>query len=62
MLKKSVKDNSGKLLAVAAVLDQLSLDTLKSSNETALKKFHALVQHWAELTANELAQRREKDR
>ena len=31
MLKKSTKDQSGKLAAVTAILDQLSPDTLKLS-------------------------------
>jgi hypothetical protein len=55
--KKSVKDHSGKLAAVSAVLDQLTLETLKASDKAALKKFHALVHHWAELAADELARR-----
>jgi len=57
MFKKSAKDSSGKLAAVSAVLDQLSLETLKSSDAETLRKFHALVHHWAELTAAELAMR-----
>ena len=41
MLKKSVKDHSGKLAAVTAALDQLSVETLKGSDAAALRKFTA---------------------
>ncbi len=60
MFKKSNKDHSGKLAAVAAVLDQLSVDTLKSSDTAALRKFRELAHHWAELAAAELTLRGEE--
>ncbi len=60
MLKKSVKDHSGKLAAVTAVLDQLSLDTLKGSDAAALRKFVQIADHWAKLAAAELVVRGEE--
>ncbi len=62
MLKKSVKDHSGKLGAVAAVLDQLSVETLKGSDAAALRKFVKIADHWATLAASELAVRGEERR
>jgi len=59
MLKKSNKDYSGKLAAVSAMLDQLSVETLKSSNLATLHKFRERAQQWAELAAAELARRGE---
>jgi hypothetical protein len=58
---KSTKDHSAKLTAVSAVLDQLTPDILKTSDGEALRKFHAVVQRWAELAAAELM-RRDDDR
>ena len=55
MLRKSTKDHSAKLTAVSAVLDQLTPDILKTSDGEALRKFHAVVQRWAELAAVELS-------
>jgi hypothetical protein len=60
MLKKTVKDQSGKLAAVTAVLDQLSLDTLKLSGAETVRKFRQVARHWAELASAELAMRREE--
>ncbi|MGA7326306.1 MAG: hypothetical protein WBX25_17940 [Rhodomicrobium sp.] len=57
MLKKTVKDQSGKLAAVTAVLDQLSLETLKSSDAEALRKFVQTADHWAKMAAAELVAR-----
>ena len=56
MLRKSTKD----LNAVSTVLDQLTPDILKTSDGEALRKFHAVVQRWAELAAAELVRRDEK--
>ena len=61
MFKKPNKDHSGKLAAVSAVLDQLSVDTLKSSDAAALRKFRELVRHWAELASAELTLRGEEE-
>jgi hypothetical protein len=60
VLRKSAKDQSGKLAAVTAVLDQLSLDTLKLSDAASLRKFCQVAHHWAELAAAELAMRGEE--
>ena len=60
MLRKSTKDHSAKLTAVSAVLDQLSEDILKTSDEETVRKFHAVVQHWAERASAELARREEE--
>ena len=60
MLRKANKDHSSKLTAISAVLDLLSFDTIKSSDEAALRKFHKLAHHWAELAAAELARRGEE--
>jgi len=60
VLRKSTKDHSAKLNAVSAVLDQLNPDILKTSDGEALRKFHAVVQRWAELAAAELARREEE--
>jgi hypothetical protein len=60
VLRKSTKDHSAKLTAVSAVLDQLSEDILKTSDGETLRKFHRVVQHWAELAAAELARRDEE--
>ena len=60
MLKKVNKDHSGKLAAVSAVLDQLSVDTVKSSDTAALRKFREFAHHWAELVAAELTLREDK--
>ena len=57
MLRKSTKDHSAKLNAVSVVLDQLTPDILKTSDGEALRKFHAVVQRWAELAAAELMRR-----
>ena len=57
MLRKSTKDHSAKLNAVSVVLDQLTPDILKTSDGEALRKFHAVVQHWAELAAAEFMRR-----
>ncbi len=57
MLKKSVKDQSGKLAAVTAVLDQLSHETLKGSDAASLRKFVQIADHWAKLAAAELVVR-----
>jgi len=57
MLKKSVKDQSGKLTAVTAVLDQLSHETLKGSDAASLHKFVQIADHWAKLAAAELVVR-----
>ena len=62
MLKKSVKDHSGKLAAVTAVLDQLSLETLKASDAASLRKFREVADHWAKLAAAELVVRGEERR
>ncbi len=45
---------------MSAVLDQLSEDILKTSDGETLRKFHRVVQHWAELAAAELARRDEE--
>jgi hypothetical protein len=42
------------------VLDQLSLDAIKSSDATALRKFYQLAHHWAELAVAELDRRGEE--
>ena len=60
VLRKSTKDHTAKLTAVSAVLDQLNPDILKTSDEEALRKFHAVVQRWAELAAAELVRRDEE--
>jgi hypothetical protein len=57
MLRKSTKDYSKKLAAVSAVLGQLSLETLKASDEKTLREFFAAAQHWAQLAAVELDER-----
>ncbi len=62
MLKKSVKDHSGKLTAVTAVLDQLSVETLKGSHAAALRNFDKIADHWATQAAAELAVRGEERR
>jgi len=43
-----------------AVLDQLTPDILKTSDGEALRKFHAVVQRWADLAAAELVRRDEE--
>jgi hypothetical protein len=60
MLKKSGKDHSGKLAAVMAVLDQLSVDTLKGSDAASLRKFVKIADHWAKQATAELAIRGEE--
>jgi hypothetical protein len=60
MFKKSVKDHSGKLAAVTAVLGQLSHETLKGSDAASLRKFVQLADHWAKLAAAELVVRGEE--
>ena len=60
MLRKSTKDHSAKLNAVSAVLDQLTPEILKTSDGEVLRKFHAVVQRWAELAAVELVRRDEE--
>jgi hypothetical protein len=60
VLRKSTKDHSAKLTAVSAVLDQLSRDILKTSDGEALRKFHTVLQRWAELAAAELVRRDEE--
>jgi hypothetical protein len=57
MLKKTLKDQSGKLAAVTAVLDQLSLDTLKLGDAETLRKFRESVERWAALAASDIARR-----
>jgi hypothetical protein len=57
VLRKSTKDYSAKLNAVSAVLDQLTPEILKMSDGEVLRKFHAVVQRWAELAAAELMRR-----
>ncbi len=58
--QKANKDHSGKLAAVSAVLDQLSVDTLKSSDTATLCKFCEFAHHWAKLAATELTLREDK--
>jgi len=60
VLRKSTKDHSAKLNAVSAVLDQLTPEILKMSDGEVLRKFHAVVQRWAELAAAELVRRDEE--
>ena len=60
MLRKATKDHSAKLTAVAAVLDQLSPEILKTSDGEALRKFHEGVRRWTEIAAAELARREEE--
>ena len=60
MLRKSTKDHSAKLNAVSAVLDQLTPGILKPSDGEVLRKFHAVVQRWADLAAAELVRRDEE--
>ncbi len=60
MLRKSTKDHSAKLNAASAVLDQLTPEILKTSDGETLRKFHAVVQRWAELAAAELVRRDEE--
>ena len=45
---------------MSAVLDQLTPEILKTSDGEVLRKFHAVVQRWAELAAAELARREEE--
>ena len=45
---------------MSAVLDQLTPEILKTSDGEALRKFHAVVQRWADLAAAELVRRDEE--
>lgn len=41
-----------------SALNALAHETLKSSNEEQLRKFHALTDHWRQLAAAEIDKRR----